>query len=68
MYEFLMIFDWLSDTIGMAAVAIETYRTKDELLAAYEEAKEVFKDQIEENRLIISAAVNYSWTDIEQLF
>ena len=68
MYEFLMIFDWLSDTIGMAFTSIETYRTKEELLAAYEEAKEVFKDQIKENRLIISPAVNYSWTDIEQLF
>ena len=68
MYEFLMIFDWPSDTIGMAYVAIETYSTKEELLTAYEEAKEVFKDQIEENRLIISPAVNYSWTDIEQLF
>ena len=66
MYEFLLIFDWPDKDIPAATfTAVETYRTVEEMLAAYEEAKEVFKDQIEEGRLIISAAVKYPWTDFE---
>ncbi len=66
MYEFLLLFEWPDKDVPAAAFsAIETYRTVEEMLAAYAEAKEMFKDQIEENRLIISAAVKYPWTDFE---
>ena len=58
MYEFLLLFEWPDKDIPAATSStFETYRTVEKMLAAYAEAKEMFKDEIEENRLIISAAV-----------
>lgn len=66
---FMLVYEWIDEDNGyLYDQEISWFDTKEELLCAYKWAKEKFAYQISIGRLLLSAAVNYSWADIEQLF
>lgn len=66
---FMLVYEWINETDGsLYDQEIAWFDTKEELLQAYKVAKRTHRHQINIGRLILSAAVNYSWAEIEQLF
>lgn len=66
---FILIYEWINETDGsLYEQTISWFDTKEELLEAYKKAKQTYHYQINIGRLFLSAAVNYSWADIELLF
>lgn len=66
---FMLVWEWINETDGsLYEQRIDWFNTKEELLAAYKEARAQFAEFIKIGRLFLSAAVNYSWADIERLF
>ena len=66
---FMLVYEWINETDGsLYEQTISWFDTKEELLEAYKKAKQTYRYQINIGRLFLSAAVNYSWADIELLF
>lgn len=66
---FILIFDWVDEETGQNYDNwVYWFDTKEELLEAYKHWRNYYAHMIEIGRLYLSAAVNYSWADIEQLF
>ena len=67
--EFLLVWDWVDEEFGWNyQQCVDSFRTKEELLAAYKKAREEYREMIAIGRLILSPAIGYSWADLEQLF
>ena len=67
--EFVLIYDWVDEETGSKYQEwVDWFDTKEELLAAYKEARKRWASMIEIGRLYLSGAVHYSWADIEQMF
>ena len=66
--EFVLIYDWVNEDGSEDEQWVEWFDTKEQLLAAYKEARKIWGYEIEINRLYLSGAVHYSWADIEQMF
>ena len=65
----MLVYEWFNESDGsLYDQEISWFNTKKELLCAYKVAKRTHHYQIDIGRLMLSAAVNYSWADIEQLF
>lgn len=66
---FMLVYEWINETDGsLYEQTISWFDTKEELLEAYKKARQTYLYQISIGRLFLSAAVNYSWADIERLF
>ena len=66
---FMLVYEWINETDGsLYDQEIAWFDTKEELLKAYKVAKQTHHYQINIGRLFLSAAVNYSWAEIEELF
>lgn len=66
---FMLVYEWINETDGsLYEQTISWFDTKEELLEAYKKARKIFHYQVNIGRLILSAAVNYCWADIERLF
>ena len=66
---FMLVWEWVNETDGsLYEQRIDWFDTKEELLEAYEKARGEFKAWTKMGRLYLSAAINYSWADIETLF
>jgi hypothetical protein len=66
---FLLIYDWIDENDGCRYEQwVESYNTKEELLAAHEVAREKWAKMVERGRLYLSPAINYTWAEIKQLF
>lgn len=67
--EFLMILEWTDEENGyLYETWVESYKTKEDLFAAKKKTENDYDWQIKIGRLHLSAAINYSWADIERLF
>ncbi len=66
---FMLVYEWINETDGsLYGQEISWFDTKEELLKAYAIARRTHHYAIKIGRLFLSAAVNYSWADIERLF
>ena len=66
---FMLVYEWMDEENGyLYDQEISWFDTKEELLEAYAKARKTFAYQVKIGRLLLSAAVNYSWADIENLF
>lgn len=66
---FMLVYEWINETDGsLYEQTISWFDTKEELLEAYKKARQTYCYQISIGRLYLSAAINYSWADIERLF
>lgn len=66
---FMLVYEWFNESdSSLYDQEISWFHTKEDLLRAYKIAKRTHHHQIAIGRLMLSAAVNYSWADIEQLF
>lgn len=66
--EFVLIYDWVSEDGSEDEQWVEWFDTKEQLLAAYKEARKIWAYDLEISRLYLSGAVHYSWADIESQF
>lgn len=67
--EFLLVWDWVDEDEGWTyQQVVDSFATKEELLEAYQKAREHWREMIEIGRLILSPAIGYSWADLERLF
>lgn len=67
--EFILIYDWVDENTGENYQSqMDWFDTKEELLAAYKEARKRWAEMISIGRLYLSGAVHYSWADIERYF
>lgn len=67
--QFVLIYDWVDENTGEAYErSVKWFDTKEELLAAYKDARKYWAEMIKIGRLYLSGAVHYSWADIERYF
>lgn len=66
---FMLVYEWMDEENGyLYDQEISWFDTKKELLEAYARARKTHHHAIKIGRLILSAAVNYSWAEIERDF
>lgn len=66
---FMLVWEWIDEDTGyLYEQSVDWFDTKHELIEAYHNARMEYIDYINVGRLLLSAAVNYSWHDIETLF
>ena len=66
---FMLIWEWMDEETGaLYEQQIDWFDTKEELIEAYHNARMQFIHHVNIGRLLLSAAVNYTWADIEQIF
>lgn len=67
--EFVLIYDWVDEETGKEYQQwVDWFDTKEELLAAYKEARRRWAYMVDTGRLYLSGAIHYSWADIETNF
>ena len=66
---FMLVWEWVDEKTGaLYEQQIDWFDTKEELIEAYYNARMQFIQHVNIGRLLLSAAVNYTWADIEQIF
>lgn len=67
--EFLLIMEWMDEENGyLYETWVESYRTKEELLAAKKKTESDYDWQVKIGRLHMFPAIRYSWSEIEKEF
>jgi len=66
---FMLVWEWIDeDTGALYEQHIDWFETKEELMTAYVAARVEYVKMVNLGRLLLSAAVNYSWSAIELYF
>ena len=66
---FMLIWEWMDEKTGfLYEQRIDWFDTKEELIEAYHNARMEYIGYVNIGRLLLSAAVNYTWSDIEEIF
>lgn len=66
---FMLIWKWINEKSGeLYEQWIDCFNTKQELIEAYHNYRMRYIEQINIGRLILSPAVNCTWSDIEEKF
>ena len=66
---FMLVWRWINEKSGeLYEQWVDCFDTKQELIEAYHNCRMRYIEQINIGRLILSAAVSYSWADIEENF
>lgn len=66
---FMLVWRWINEKSGeLYEEWVDCFDTKQELTEAYHNSRMKYIKQINIGRLILSAAVSYSWSDIEEKF
>lgn len=66
--QFVLIYDWVYEDGSESHQWVEWFDTKEQLFAAYKEARRKWAYMVDIGRLYLSGAIHYSWADIETNF